>query len=115
VQLAVDFADGRLSRVAFEEVQMTGLVKFCAVAMTVAGFAALTSGTLRAEECKTFGSVGSGLSKSVATLMAKQGAINIAEARGYKAQGEAKLISCEDAGIFGTECRASVRGCKRRN
>jgi hypothetical protein len=55
--------------------------------MTVAGFAALTSGTLRAEECKTFGSVGSGLSKSVATLMAKQGAINIAEARGYKAQG----------------------------
>jgi len=115
VQLAVDFADGLLSRVAFEEVQMTGLVKFCAVAIAAAGFAALTSGTLRAEECKTFGSVGSGLSKSVATLMAKQGAINISEARGFKPQGEAKLISCEAAGIFGTECKASVRGCKRRN
>jgi hypothetical protein len=47
--------------------------------------------------------------------MAKQGAINISEARGFKPQGEAKLISCEDAGIFGTECKASVRGCKRRN
>ena len=66
---------------------MTGLVKFCAVAIAAAGFAAMTSGALRAEECKTFGSVGSGLSKSVATLMAEQGAINIAEARGYKAQG----------------------------
>ncbi len=94
---------------------MTGLVRFCAVAIAAAGFAALTSGTLRAEECKTFGSVGSGLSKSVATLMAKQGAINISEARGFKPQGEAKLISFEAAGIFGTECKASVRGCKRRN
>jgi hypothetical protein len=64
---------------------MTGLVRFCAVAIAAAGFAALTSGTLRAEECKIFGSVGSGLSKSVATLMAKQGAINISEARGLKA------------------------------
>jgi len=94
---------------------MTGLVRFCVVAIGAAGFATFTSGTLRAEECKTFGSVGSGLSNSVATLMAKQGAINIAEARGFKPQGEAKLISCEAAGIFGTECKASVRACKGHN
>ncbi len=94
---------------------MTGLIRYRAVAIAAAGFVTLTSGALRAEECKTFGSVGSGLSESVATLMAKQGAINISEARGFKPQGEATLISCEAAGIFGTECKASVRGCKGRN
>jgi len=92
---------------------MTGLVRFCALVVMATGFATLTASASRAEECKTFGSVGSGLSKSVATLMAKQGAVNISEARGFKPQGEAKLISCDAGGIFGTECKASVRGCKR--
>ena len=27
-------------------------------------------------------------------------------------QGEAKLISCAAAGIFGTECKASTHACK---
>jgi len=94
---------------------MTGLVRFCAVAVVAAGFASLTASTSGAEECRTFGAVGSGISVSVATLMAKQGAVNVSEARGFKPQGEAKLISCEAAGIFGTECKASVRACKRHN
>lgn len=94
---------------------MPGLVRFCALVVVAAGFAALTASASRAEECKTFGSVGSGLSESIATFMAKQGAKTISEARGFKPQGEAKLISCEAAGIFGTECKASVRACKRQN
>ena len=94
---------------------MTGLVRFSAMAVVAAGFAALATTALRAEECRTFGAVGSGVSKSVATLMATQGAINVSEARGFKPQGEAKLISCEAAGFCGTECKASVRACKGRN
>lgn len=73
---------------------MTGLVRFSAMAVVATGFAALATTTLRAEECRTFGAVGSGASKSVATLMATQGAINVSEARGFKSQGEVKRISC---------------------
>ena len=94
---------------------MTGLVRFCAVAIAAAGFAALTSGTLRAEECKTFGSVGSGLSKSVATLMAKQGAINISEARGLKARPS--CFPARTPGSLGPSARlacAVTRGATKR-
>jgi hypothetical protein len=94
---------------------MTGLVQFCAVAVVAAGIGALGVSPSNAKDCKTFGAVGSGVSKSVATLMAKQGAVNVSEGRGYKPQGEAKLISCANGGLFGTECKASVRACKRRN
>jgi hypothetical protein len=94
---------------------MTGLVRFCAVAAVAAGFATLNVSASYAGDCKVFGAVGSGISEGVATLMAKQGAINVSEARGFKPQGEAKLISCEAAGIFGTECKASVRACKGPN
>jgi hypothetical protein len=38
--------------------------------------------------------------------------VNVAEARGYTVQGEAKLISCSSEGIFGTECKASTYACK---
>ena len=77
-----------------------------------AAFAALLPTVSHAADCRGFAAVGSGITTSVATLMAKQGAINVAEARGYSVQGEAKLISCSSAGIFGTECKASTQACK---
>jgi hypothetical protein len=67
----------------------------------------------QAEECKDFAAVGSGLNESIATLMAKQGAVNVAEGRGYTVQGEAKLVKCESTGIFGTECMARTHACKQ--
>jgi hypothetical protein len=82
------------------------------VLATAVAFAALAPSASHAADCRGFAAVGSGISTSVATLMAKQGAINVAEARGYSVQGEAKLISCSSAGIFGTECKASTKACK---
>ena len=76
------------------------------------GFAALVPSVSHAADCKDFAAVGSGLNTSIATLMAKQGAVNVAEARGYSVQGEAKLISCTAAGTFGTECKATTHACK---
>jgi hypothetical protein len=64
------------------------------------------------KDCKAFAAVGSGLNTSIATLMAKQGAVNVAEARGYTVQGEAKIVSCASTGIFGTECTAKSTACK---
>ena len=75
-------------------------------------FAALVPSVSHAADCKDFAAVGSGLNTSIATLMAKQGAVNVAEARGYSVQGEAKLIACTAAGTFGTECKATTHACK---
>ena len=41
----------------------------------------------RARTARHFAAVGSGISTSIATLMAKQGAVNVAEARGYHGAG----------------------------
>lgn len=65
-----------------------------------------------AAECKTFVAVGSGITEGVATLMAMQGAVNLAENRGWTVKGEAKLIKCVKAGSFGNECQASSYACK---
>jgi hypothetical protein len=65
-----------------------------------------------AKDCRHFRAVGSGITTSLATLMATQGAINLAENRGYTVQGEAKLVSCTAAGTFGTECAATSYACK---
>jgi hypothetical protein len=93
---------------------MFNMMRSCVTLAAIAGIAAMVSGTANAaEECRDFGAVGSGLNESIATLMALQGAVNVAEARGYKVQGEAKLVSCESTGIFGTECTARSRACKR--
>ena len=86
-------------------------LKFRVLAVA-AGFAALVPSVSHAADCKDFAAVGSGLNTSIATLMAKQGAVNVAEARGYSVQGEAKLISCTAAGTFGTECKATTHACK---
>lgn len=91
---------------------MSKLVCSCVMAVAAVGLASLASSPSYAADCKGFAAVGSGISTSVATLMAKQGAVNIAEARGYTVQGEAKLISCSSEGIFGTECKASTYACK---
>lgn len=95
---------------------MSGLVRTCVMLAAAAGVAAMVPATANAEEnCRDFGAVGSGLNESVATLMALQGAVNVAEGRGYTVQGKAKLVKCESAGIFGTECTARSRACKRVN
>lgn len=65
-----------------------------------------------AKDCRHFRAVGSGITQSVATLMATQGAINLAENRGYTVQGEAKLEGCKAAGTFGNECAATSYACK---
>jgi hypothetical protein len=88
-------------------------MRSCVLAAAAAGVAAaLVPSASLAEDCKDFAAVGSGLSTGIATLMAKQGAVNVAEARGYSVQGEAKLISCSSEGIFGTECKATTHACK---
>jgi len=94
---------------------MSKLVRSCVMAAAAVGLVSLASSASYAaapSDCKGFAAVGSGMSTSIATLMAKQGAVNVAEARGYTVQGEAKLISCYSGGIFGTECKASTHACK---
>jgi hypothetical protein len=84
-------------------------------ALAAVAFAALVpsvSFAADAKDCRHFRAVGSGITTSLATLMATQGAINLAENRGYTVQGEAKLVSCTAAGTFGTECAATSYGCK---
>lgn len=91
---------------------MSKLVRSSVMAAAVAGLFALTPSAASAADCKNFAAVGSGLNTSIATLMAKQGAVNVAEARGYTVQGEAKIVSCASTGIFGTECTATSTACK---
>jgi hypothetical protein len=90
-------------------------LRSCVLAALAAGLPALAplaASAATPKDCKAFAAVGSGLSESVATLMAKQGAVNVAEGRGYSVQGEAKLVSCASGGIFGTECTAKTYACK---
>ena len=65
-----------------------------------------------AKDCRGFRAVGSGLTESIASLMATQGAINLAENRGFSIVGDAKLQSCTSTGIFGVECAATSYACK---
>jgi ABC-type proline/glycine betaine transport system substrate-binding protein len=85
------------------------------VLATAVGLAALVSSVAfaaDAKDCRHFRAVGSGITQSIASLMATQGAINLAENRGYTVQGEAKLVSCTAAGTFGNECAATSYACK---
>jgi len=87
--------------------------KLVIVAAASAGLLALVPATASAaKQCRDFAAVGSGLNKSIAGFMALQGAVNVAENRGWTVQGDAKLVSCKSAGIFGTECTARSRACK---
>lgn len=92
---------------------MSKLVRSSIAVAATAGLAALLATAAAAEECRDFAAVGSGLNESIASLMAKQGAVNLAENRGWTVVGEAKLIKCESAGIFGTECTATSHACKQ--
>jgi hypothetical protein len=89
---------------------MSKLVRSCVVA---AALLALSQAASAAEECRDFAAVGSGLNEAIASLMAKQGAVNVAENRGWTVQGEATLVGCKAEGIFGTECTARTRACKK--
>ncbi len=81
-------------------------------AVVLAALTPSASSAADEKDCRSFRAVGSGLNTSIATLMATQGAINLAENRGYTVQGEAKLVSCTSAGFFGTECAATSYACK---
>jgi hypothetical protein len=90
------------------------------LAAAVAGLVALAPITASAapdvphgaKDCRGFRAVGSGLTESIASLMATQGAVNVASNRGWTVIGEAKLQSCTSAGIFGVECAATSYACK---
>jgi len=94
-------------------------LRSCVLAVA-AGFIALSpsvsfaagAAPTKGKDCRGFRAVGSGLNESIAKLMATQGAVNLAENRGYTVQGEAKLVSCSSGGIFGTECAATSYACK---
>lgn len=93
---------------------MKSVVRVSAGLVAAVGLVALMPAqTKAAEECRTFSAAGDGLSESVATLMATQGAVNVAEARGYHVVGEAQLIKCQPGGFWGTECYAKAKACKR--
>jgi len=91
---------------------MSKLVRLSVMMAAGVFLLALTPTASSAAECRNFGAVGSGINKTVAAFMAKQGAINVAENRGWTVQGEARVVSCKSAGIFGTECTAHSRACK---
>jgi hypothetical protein len=99
--------------VKLQEDEMSKLVRSCVVAAASAGLLALTPTASGAEDCKDFAAVGSGLNEGIAAFMAKQGAVNVAENRGWTVQGEATVVSCKSEGIFGTECTATSRACKK--
>jgi len=65
-----------------------------------------------AKDCRGFRAVGSGLTESIATLMATQGAVNLASNRGFTVIGDAKLEKCTSGGIFGVECSARSYACR---
>lgn len=92
---------------------MAKVVRSTVLAAAGAALLALAPTASSADECRSFGAVGSGLTESIASLMAKQGAINVAENRGWTVKGEAKLVKCEATGIFGTECTATSYACKK--
>ena len=83
-----------------------------AAALGLAALVPWASFAADAKDCRHFRAVGSGLNQSIASLMATQGAINLAENRGYTVQGEAKLEGCKAAGTFGNECAATSYACK---
>jgi hypothetical protein len=82
----------------------------CALVAVVA--AAAPNAPAGAKDCRGFRAVGSGLTESIASLMATQGAVNLAENRGWTVIGEAKLQGCTSTGIFGVECAATSYACK---
>jgi hypothetical protein len=92
---------------------MSKLLRYCGMLAATASLAALMPAASRAEECKDFAAVGSGINETVAAFMAKQGAVNVAENRDWTVQGEAKVVGCKAAGTFGTECTARTRACKK--
>ncbi len=100
---------------------MSKLVRSGILAAVAAGLFALATSAASAappagaKDCRRFRAVGSGLTQSIASLMATQGAINLAENRGYTIQGDAKLVSCTAGGIFGMECAATSYACKLRH
>jgi hypothetical protein len=89
---------------------MLAVAGLCALVPTVAMSApAVPAG---AKDCRGFRAVGSGLTESIASLMATQGAVNLAENRGWSVIGDAKLEKCASTGIFGVECSATSYACK---
>jgi hypothetical protein len=95
-------------------------LKSCVLGLATAGLVALVPVIATAapavpaggKDCRGFRAVGSGLTESIASLMATQGAVNLAENRGWTVVGDAKLQGCKATGIFGVECAATSYACK---
>ena len=95
-------------------------LRSCVLAAVAAGLSALLPAVAMAapavpagaKDCRGFRAVGSGLTESIASLMATQGAVNVASNRGWTVIGEAKLQGCTSTGIFGVECAATSYACK---
>lgn len=92
---------------------MSKLMRSSVAAAAVMGI--LLPSAAMAQECKDFAAVGSGLTESIASLMALQGAVNVAENRDWQVIGEAKLRGCKEAGIFGVECTAVSHACRKKH
>src|SRR5262245_12721866 len=73
---------------------------------------AAAAGARGAKDLRALVAGGTGLTESIASLMATQGAVNLASNRGFTVVGEAKLQNCTSAGIFGVECAATSYACK---
>ncbi len=96
---------------SFRSTTLAAAIGLATLAPSVA-FAVTPTPPPGAKDCRGFRAVGSGLTESIATLMATQGAVNVASNRGWTVIGEAKLQGCTSAGIFGVECAATSYACK---
>lgn len=93
---------------------MKATLRISAAAAIVAALAvSVPSPSFAGQTCKMFSAAGEHLLADWAPLMARQGAINIAEARGYHVVGDAKVVKCGPGGTLGNECYATVKACKR--
>lgn len=93
---------------------MKAMLKISAVAAAVAALvASVPSASYAAEDCRMFSAAGEHLLADWAPLMARQGAVNVAEGRGYHVVGEATVVKCGPGGTWGNECYAKVKACKR--
>ena len=93
---------------------MKPILRISAAAAALTAFlAAAPFPAQAAEECRIFSAAGEHLLADWAPLMAKQGAVNLAEGRGYHVVGEAQVVKCGPGGTWGNECYAKVKACKR--
>lgn len=80
-----------------------------AMAIALAAGLSLASGA-QAKECKKVAAAGSGLTQSIAEIMAKGGVKTLIDSRGMTPVGS-PTVKCKDGGML-TECHAQQTACK---